>query len=392
MDPFRDIYRKNDTPYHTPRRNRRLFRQPTASAGSPPPAVSNGAGDPGGQAPAEPPVPPRANHRRRKKKHLHFWRILLSSRLNNLLIGFSLFVGGIMMLVVLAHFLRYRAAIRQMAQPSPPAETNTVARVIPADLAARIATWRQLPDTLVEVEGLQQRKLMEQAEVRLQTALKVHPAALSLHLAMARLQIETDRPAEAVEHLAAVLEAEPSNLDTRLLLATVLDQLGEHDLSRQLAEWIIEADPYSADAHRIAASALLKSDQPRAALPHLRKIANLEFDNLDVQRDLAEAYSRAGEQDKATDLLKNILQQEPANALAWFDLLVGYARQARTNDAVEALSRAAANLGTNRVSEWIAKPEFDSLRGHPAFQLPADAGKNDLPMATAAEPEPSKGE
>lgn len=310
----------------------------------------------------------------------------MSFRLNNLLIGLSLLVGVVMMLVVLSHFLRYRAAARQLARRPSPAPTGPVARAVPADLAARIATWRQLPDTIIEVEGLQKKKLMEQAEARLQTALKVHPSALSLHLAMARLRIEAARPAEAVEHLAAALEAEPSNLDARLLLATVLDRLGEHDLSRRVADWILEADPYSSDAHRIAAASFLKSDQPRAALPHLRKIANLEFDNPDVQSDLAEAYCLAGEHDKAIAILENILRQEPSNALAWFNLLVCYARQAKTNEAVEALNRAAASLGTNRVSEWIAKPEFDSLRGHPAFQV---AGEN---TASPVETEPSAGE
>ncbi|MBU1909078.1 MAG: tetratricopeptide repeat protein [Verrucomicrobia bacterium] len=315
----------------------------------------------------------------------------MSSRLNNLLIGFSLFIGGVMMLVVLSHFLRYRAATRQVAPPSAPAPTGTVARAIPADLAARVATWRQLPDTIIEVENLQQRKLMEQAEARLQTALAVHPAALSLHLALARLRIETARPAEAVEPLAAALEAEPSNLEARHLLATALDQLGEYGMSRQVAEWILEADPYSSEAHRIAAAAFLKSDQPRAALPHLRKIANLEFDNPDVQGDLAEAYSLAGEHDKAIDMFENILRQEPSNALAWFNLVVCYARQAKTNEAVEALNRAAASLGTNRVSTWIAKPEFDSLRGHPAFQVPANAEETIAPPTDSAEPASSTG-
>ena len=377
MDPFQDIYRKTDKPYHTPRRSRRLFRREPAPEGSPPLVASNDPGDPVGQAPANPPVPPRSNHRRRKKKHRSFWRALLSYRLNSLLIGFSLFVGGVMMLVVLSHFLRYRAEARRMGQrnaaPPAAAPAGPVTNAVPSDLAGRIAAWRQVPDTIIEVESLQQKKMTEQAEARLKTALAASPSALPLRLALARLLVENERPAEAVEHLINALDEQPADLDSRLMLAMVLKQLGEHDLSRQVAEWMIEADPYSSDAHRIAAAAFLKTDQPRAAASHLRKIVSLEFDNLDVQSELADAYSLAGDHEKAVEILEGVLQKDSSNAPAYFNLVVCYARQAMTNEAAEALNRAVAGVGTNQVNEWILKPEFDSLRGHPAFQV----GKND---------------
>lgn len=361
MENSGDIYSKANQPYHVSRRSRQLWARQRVTPATPP------AGDSSGVSPAPEGAPSLRGRVRRRRKNTFrsLWRKYLSGRLNNLLVAFSLFMGGVMMLVVLSHFLRYRAAARQQSRvaetPSPPAEaasTNT----IPAKLPERIAAWRQLPDRLAEAEGLRMKNRKAEAEAHLRTALESHPASAALRLALARHLADTARPADAVEHLVAALDAQPADAGARLLLAETLGQLGEHELCRQVAEWMLESDPYSAEAHRLAATSYLKSDQPRAAIPHLRKIVNLELDSLDVQNDLAEAYSLAGEYEKALTTLESILQQEPGHPSALFTLAVCHARQAKTNEVLATFQRASALIGADAVNEWMSRPELQAWR------------------------------
>lgn len=302
---------------------------------------------------------------------MSFWRVFLSSRLNALLIVISLLVGGVMMLVVLVKYLGYRQEIRKLAQSQtgPPADISASAgsetNAVPSDLSARIDAWRQLPETLMALDSLQQKKQLEQAEAGFKSALEGNPTAVPLHLGLARLLADIGRPAEAVEHLAAALNAQPADLEARLLLARMLERLNEHGLSLKVAEWMIEVDPYSPEAHRIAADSFLKTGQPRAAISHLRKIANLELDNLQVKAELANTYSLAGDHQKAVDLLEGVLQQDLVNAPAYFALAVCYTRQSMTNEALKVLDRAAVNLGPNSVREWMDKPELEAIRKPP---------------------------
>lgn len=359
-----DIYRKANRPYHVSRRSRQLLaRQGVAPAPVPDenPAVVRPEGPPRGD-----PSLPRSHVRRRRRNVFHsLRRRYLSGRLNNLLVAFSLIMGGVMMLVVLSHFLRYRSDVRRQlrAEEAPaPAPKSASTNAIPAELPERIAAWRQLPDRLAEAEGLRMKNLADQAEAHLRTALESNPASAALHLALARQLADNARPADAVAHLVESLNAQPADTGARLLLAETLESLGEYELCGQVAEWMLESDPYSAEAHRVAASAFLKSEQPRAAIPHLRKVVNLELDSLDVQNDLAEAYSRAGEYDKALTTLESILQQEPAHPSALFTLAVCYARQAKTNEVLATVQRASALVGTNAVNQWMSRPELQAWR------------------------------
>ena len=386
MDPYRDIYRKSDTPYHASRRSRRLVR-PVAT-----PPTSDAAPLQHAAPPPAPPPPgaskaPAGISRHRRRRHVSIWRLFLSTRLNTLLIGFSLLVGGVMMLVVLVKFFGYREAtegwVRRKTEAPPVAgNTNQVGgRVLPDDMAARIAAWRKLPVLLIEVESLREKKRTEQAEAALNNALVEIPRAASLHLELARLLAEGGRSAEAVEHVTAALDVQPSDLEARLLLARMLAQLNEHDLSGKVAEWMIEADPYSPEARRIAADALLKTGQPRAAVSHLRKMASLEFDNLDVNNDLANAYSLAGDHEQAIQTVEGLLQKDPAYAPAYFTLAVCYARQSMTNEALEVLHRASTNVGGDRVSEWLAKPELEGLRKASLTEMPEALPKETTPSS-----------
>ncbi|HOW98310.1 MAG TPA: tetratricopeptide repeat protein [Kiritimatiellia bacterium] len=375
MEPTGDIYQKADRPYHVSRRSRFLLRHGRMpSASQSPPAAGADPATPGEAPPAGPAPSSHYGRRRRKSGSRRFhWRYFLSSRLNSALIAFSLVVGGLMLLVVLTNFMKYRIQIQREAREAdappatpPPASSNA----IPSDLGARIAAWRQMPDRLAEVEGLRQKSLAGEAEQRLEQALKDYPSAVAVRLTLARVLADAGRPAEAVVQLREALDAQPADPEARLLLGAALGKLGEYDLCRQVAEWMVETDPYSMEAHRLAATSYLKTDQPRAAIPHLRKIVNIEFDNLDVQSELADALSRAGEHDKALATLEGVLNEDPANAMALFTRAVCYVRQNRTDEACETLRRAAGHVGTDAMADWMGRPEWELLR-----ELPWDSAE-----------------
>lgn len=370
MEPTGDIYKKADRPYHVSRRARHFFRDhrtPASTEPSPAPGVDPAS--PGPMAPAGATPPSLHGRRRRKSSGRRFhWRNVLSSRLNSALIAFSLVVGGLMLIVVLTNFMKYRIQLQRAARESDAASSPPLpasSNAIPSDLGARIVAWRQVPDLLAEVEGLRQKNRAGDAEERLKQALKTYPSSVAVRLSLARLLADAGRPAEAVGELRAALDAQPADPEARLLLGAALEKLGEYDLCRQVAEWMIETDPYSMEAHRLAATSYLKTDQSRAAIPHLRKIVNIEFDNLDVQSELADALSLSGEHDKALTALEGVLNEDPTNVVALFTLAVCYAREARTNEACQTLRRVAAHVGPAAMADRLGRPEWSLLRDLP---------------------------
>lgn len=164
-------------------------------------------------------------------------------------------------------------------------------RVTEALLDARNA-WQLAPDEVETlllatdlITGEKQASTAEtyfradDVESRLKAALAREPQDARIYHALAKLEISAGRPAVAEERLRNGLQADPSNIDLRLLLADVL--VGRRDFDRATVE-IAE---------------LVRLDAPRAAIEFLRaRVAMAQNDWLTARSQL-ELAATAGRGD-----------------------------------------------------------------------------------------------
>ena len=371
MQPFQDIYRKEEKPI--------FKKRPRSADESIGPSPS----------PAEERRPSRRESRRRRSSRR---RPPSSTRINRWAGLFALAFGGVMTLFVLGLFQRYRADVRRREREqlaalgaAKEAATNTAEHSF--DVGRRIAAWKRIPDAVIEAERLRERMQHEAASEKLREALGATPGAVELKKMLAESLLAAGRTGEALEVMAQVVEAEPHDLNARLALGRALAQAGDEAGSLLVAQWVLETDIYSPEGHQLAAQAYLKKDELQKALPHLRRLSTLDSGNLAAQNQLGEAYRRVGDIQQAVRLFSAVLKQEPGNMEAYVNLAACHAGMAATNLAVDILTQAVGRFGRLALENALTHPRFDPIREHPFFNA---GGSNDTPGAQQEPPNQSE--
>ena len=89
-------------------------------------------------------------------------------------------------------------------------------------------------------------------------------------------------------------------------------------------------------------------------------------DSIEVLRVLAELVSRKGLFGRAVELDRKIVEVLPDDFLARYNLACSLARAGRSDEAIDALSRAIL-LGYDDLDHMEADPDLESIRHHPDF-------------------------
>jgi len=89
-------------------------------------------------------------------------------------------------------------------------------------------------------------------------------------------------------------------------------------------------------------------------------------DSVEVLRILAELVSKKGLLGRAVDLDRRLVAVLPHDFLARYTLACSLARAGRTDEAIDALSRAIL-LGYDDLDHMESDPDLESIRTHPDF-------------------------
>jgi tetratricopeptide (TPR) repeat protein len=89
-------------------------------------------------------------------------------------------------------------------------------------------------------------------------------------------------------------------------------------------------------------------------------------DSLEALRVLAELVSKKGLVHRAVELDRRLVQLLPDDFLARYNLACSFARAGRTDEAIDALSRAIL-LGYDDLEHMESDPDLESLHAHPDF-------------------------
>jgi len=87
---------------------------------------------------------------------------------------------------------------------------------------------------------------------------------------------------------------------------------------------------------------------------------------VDVLRVLAELVSKKGLLARAVDLDRRLVALLPDDFLARYNLACSLARAGRSDEAIDALSRAIL-LGYDDIDHMESDPDLESIRHHPDF-------------------------
>ena len=383
MEPFHDIYRKEDPPFLTNRRwrRRRSRESGTASGTGQPPSPSSSpagtAGSASATASGHPPArinavltggSPQHSHRHHRR---HSSQNSGGSRMLWVILGLIFVVYA---LVLAASVLRSRRRAHGAAAPgktqSATASTSTNAPAVPdvgRNIAERITIWNQLPDAILEAQTLREKGFADQAEVRLNHALEDAPTAASLKINLAQVLIQEEKFPRAAQLLAEVLETDSSDQKARLMLASVFEHQTNYPAALAVANWMLETEPNSAEAHQIAANAYLNTDRRGMAISHLRKVVSLDPEDTVAQNNLGQAYTQMGQYAKAIQVFNGVLEHNTADSMTYYNLAACYAKQMMAEQVVETLTRAMGVFGKQFVVAWMKSHDFDPIRTDPMF-------------------------
>ena len=262
------------------------------------------------------------------------------------------------------------------------AATNAVPEESGLPVTERVQKWTKGARLLEESESLLNSSRFAQAKDKLLQAGELVPHAVDQMYGMARVYLSEHDFNTAEKLLVRVIEANPSHVEARNLLAKALLENGKNAEALAVAEWICTLDPYSEEGHDIASTAALSpqvNEIPKA-IEHLKKLLNLKTDDPTVKNNLGKAYFRVGDFANARKIFEEILRGDDQNSAAHYNLAICQAKQGLAKEASATLTRAGAKLGDAFVATWLSSTDFDSVRTSPEFA----ALKHDLAAASTA--------
>jgi len=137
------------------------------------------------------------------------------------------------------------------------------------------------------------------------------PSPVAAHIALGLLYHNLDRPAEALEALAAASTADPRNVRALLLGAEVQEAAGNVDAAEALARQALAVAPDDAEAESFLASASLARGRPDTALERAEAILVRSPRSAHALEVAAIARAQKGDRGGARRAFEALLQAEP---------------------------------------------------------------------------------
>ena len=158
--------------------------------------------------------------------------------------------------------------------------------------------------------------LLDEAEETLEVCLESFGSGESARLLIGRIQLERGNSAKALEHLDAVREKSPQNMQVLHTLSEAYLAARRWSDAEATAEQMLELDPGSAQANLTLARCFLRQEKPDEAAAAALEAVGLQFANPAGHFLLGAALVQLENWAGAEKALRNHLQLNPHNGLA----------------------------------------------------------------------------
>jgi tetratricopeptide (TPR) repeat protein len=184
-------------------------------------------------------------------------------------------------------------------------------------------------------------------------ALQLYPGHAELHVVSAIAHERLGGLAEAGEHLAAVLAADPNHLEANQRLAPLLGRLGDRaGMVRCLRRIVSFTDGQDLDALTALGIALAGEGLHAEAIRLLSDVVRRRPDAVPVRADLAMALLGAGQLDEALTGFSEVLRFDPRSAQAHCGIGLVYQQLQRWGEAAAAFRATEALAPENPVGPF----------------------------------------
>lgn len=228
------------------------------------------------------------------------------------------------------------------------------------------------PDVPAGQLKLAEMRLMQNKDAQVRAMLKElkakYPKYANIDQLMGRLYLQRGSFDRAVESLRSVVDAEPTNLEARMLLARAYTSLFLMEDALEQIGKVLEKDPGNVDAHAIAARIYQVLDQPDKANEHLSQIDEKKVTEASNPALLAQIKARLGDLDEAAAICNRALASGNTDASLRLILADIYLRKQDYPHAEEnlvALVRAQPNLplGYSLLTNfYLERKDYDAGR------------------------------
>ena len=191
---------------------------------------------------------------------------------------------------------------------------------------------------------------------RLEATRAKTPNELAVTIELAERYLSSENPARAIPLAIKLSEAQPQNMDHKVLLGRVLLKSADYPAALRVGQWILEVDPFSIDGNGLMANAFLQMNKLENAIKHLHKVVDIDNRNIVAQNNLGVAYTRIGQFDRAAKIFEGILLQDASSSVTYFNLASCYAKADKVKQSVHVLQRATNQFGKNFIAAWLEGP------------------------------------
>jgi tetratricopeptide (TPR) repeat protein len=183
-----------------------------------------------------------------------------------------------------------------------------------------------------------QRKEFAEARKSFEAAKAAAPASRAADLALARIDIDENKPDAARQRLKSIVSAEPNNVAALVLLARLEAQADNRAGAVALYRAVLAIDSANLEAlNNLAYN--LATQNPDEALPLAQQAAELAPDNAAIQDTLGFVFYRKGDYRNATNYVKIAVSKEPTPRRQ-FHLAMCYSKSGDQNLAAKMLAAA----------------------------------------------------
>ena len=210
----------------------------------------------------------------------------------------------------------------------------------------------------VMARRLEERLQFAEADVKMDTALRLDPDSWDVNKEIARVNLRDGRVAEAARYFERAVSLMESDVQSWARLVTCYRALGDESRMRTAAETTV------AQAEQV-----LARDPSNGAA--------MSFG--------ARGYAALGQMERAKEWMDRAMLIDPDNLIMRYNLacMMGVHFGEEKNTAIHLLERNFANSGVLNVKAAEADPDLKSLRDEPNFQAMLDRARTRLGMQPA---------
>lgn len=211
-------------------------------------------------------------------------------------------------------------------------------------------------------------KQYPKAIVHFEKVLTIFPKIVGVHGSLGTMYLRQQELDEAVSHLEAATNEDPSypmlnNLGAALLVVGQFERAEDVLLQAQALR------PEYPGSYKNLALLYQKMEQPEKAIAHFERYLSLYSEDADAMEIYARYLIDLDRREQATEFLETYSQLHPEDALPFYLLLAQIEAQTTNSvKAVAALKNLTSYISPNLALIKLHLPDFDSIRDSEAFQ------------------------